>query len=36
MAVLVDEEYLELGVRTLHRAFGLDAEQPPKAPATGA
>lgn len=31
MAVLVDEEYLELGVRALHRAFGLDQEQPPTA-----
>ncbi len=26
ISVLVDEKYLELGVRTLHEAFGLDAE----------
>jgi aspartate kinase len=28
ISVVVDEKYLELGVRTLHKAFGL--EQPPK------
>jgi aspartate kinase len=24
ISVVVDEKYLELGVRTLHKAFGLD------------
>ncbi len=33
MAVLVDEEYLQLGVKTLHRAFRLHEEQPPAASA---
>ncbi len=29
ISVVVDEKYLELGVRALHAAFGL-AEQPPR------
>ena len=27
VSVLIDEKYLELGVRVLHKAFGLDQAQ---------
>jgi aspartate kinase len=29
ISVLIDEKYLELGVRSLHEAFGLDREPDP-------
>jgi hypothetical protein len=29
ISVVVDEKYLELAVRVLHKAFGLDKAQPP-------
>lgn len=34
ISVVVEEKYLELGVRALHSAFGLEKEQDPAEPAT--